>query len=51
MKQADTMNKHFVNITKILKPTETETNELTLSEIMDRYKDHQGIVKNAISNE
>ena len=44
---ADTMNKHFVNITKKLKlkPTETETNELTLSEILDRYKDHQSIAK------
>ena len=36
---ADTMNKHFVNITKKLKlkPIETEINELTLSEIQDRY--------------
>ena len=44
---ADTMNKHFVNITKKLKlkPTETETNELSLSEILDKYKDHQSIVK------
>ena len=37
-----TMNKHFVNITKKLKlkPTETETNELKLSEILDGCKDH-----------
>ena len=44
---ADTMNKHFVSITEksILKPTETEINERTLSEILDRYKDHEGIVK------
>ena len=44
---ADTMNKYFVNITKKLKLklTETETNELILSEILDRYKDHQSIVK------
>ena len=44
---ADTMNKHFVNIIEklILKPTETEINELTLSEILDRYKDHEGIVQ------
>ena len=43
----DAINKHFVKITKKLKlrPTETETNELTLSEILDRYKDHQSIVK------
>ena len=39
---ADTMTKHFVNITKKLKlkSTETETNELLLSEILVRYKDH-----------
>ena len=44
---ADTMNKYFVNITKKLKLklTETETNELILSEILDGYKDHQSIVK------
>ena len=44
---ADTMKKYFVNITKKLKLklTETETNELILSEILDRYKDHQSIVK------
>ena len=44
---ADTMNKYFVNITKKLKLklTETETNELILSKILDRYKDHQSIVK------
>ena len=44
---ADTMNKRFVNITKKFKfrPTETETNELTLSEIPDRYKYPQSIVK------
>ena len=43
----ETMNKHFVSITKKLKLklTETETNELILSEILDRYKDHQSIVK------
>ena len=32
--------KHFVNITKKLKPTESETNELSLSEVLDKYKDH-----------
>ena len=44
---ADTMNKYFVNIAKKLKlkPTETEINELSLSEILDKYKDHQSIVK------
>ena len=44
---ADTMNKHFVNITKKLKlkPTETITNELKMSEILDKYKYHQSIVK------
>ena len=44
---ADTMNKHFVITTKKLKlkPTETQTNEFTRLEILDRYKDHQGIVK------
>ena len=44
---ADTMKKYFVNITKKLKLklTETETNELILSEILDRYKAHQSIVK------
>ena len=41
------MNKHFVVITKKLKlkPTATETNEFTLSEILDEYKDHESIVK------
>ena len=33
---ADTMN---------IKQSETETNELSLSEILDKYKDHQSIVK------
>ena len=28
-----------------LEPTETETNEFTLSETLDRYKDHQSIIK------
>ena len=44
---ADTMNKHFVNITKKLKlkQTETEINELSLSKILDKCKDHQSIVK------
>ena len=44
---ADTMNKHFVNITKKLelKPTETATNELSLSEILDKYKDHHNIAQ------
>ena len=44
---ADTMNKYFVNITKKLKlkQSETEINELSLSEILDKYKDHQSIVK------
>ena len=43
---ADTMNKYFVNITKKLKlkQSETEINELSLSEILDKYKDHQSIV-------
>ena len=43
----DTMNKHFVNITKKLKfkQSETEIDELLLSEILDKYKDHQSIVK------
>ena len=38
---AGTMNKHFVSITKKLKPkpTKTKTNELTVSEIPDRCKD------------
>ena len=27
------------------KPTETETNELKLSDILDRYEDHQSIIK------
>ena len=42
----DTMKKHFVNITKKLKlkPTETETN-LRCQKILDRYKDHQRIIK------
>ena len=33
---------HFVNIAKKLKlkPTESETNELSLSEVLDKYKDH-----------
>ena len=44
---AVTMNKYFVNISKklTLKPTETEINELSLSEILDKCKDHQSIVK------
>ena len=44
---ADTMTKLSVNITKKLKlkPTETEIPELTLSKILERYKDHQSIVK------
>ena len=44
---ADTMNKHFVNITKKLelKPTETETNELSLSEILDKYKTTTTLLK------
>ena len=44
---AATMNNQFVSIIgKLkLKPNETETNKLTLSEILDRYKDHQSIVK------
>ena len=38
---ADTMNKYFVNITKKLKlkQPETEINELSLSKILDKYKD------------
>ena len=41
------MNKHFVVITKKLKlkPIATETNEFTLSEILDECKDHESIVK------
>ena len=44
---AATMNNQFVSIIgKLkLKPNETETNKLALSEILDRYKDHQSIVK------
>ena len=44
---ADTMNKYFVKITKKLKfkPTETEIKELSPSEILDKYKDHQSILK------
>ena len=44
---ADTMNKYFVNITKKLKlkQTETEINGRSLSDILDKYKDHQSIVK------
>ena len=44
---ADTMNKHLVNITKKLKlkQTETEINELSQLEMLDKYKDHQSIVK------
>ena len=42
---AHTMNKHFVNITKKLKlkQSETEINEVSLSQILDKYKDHQSI--------
>ena len=41
------MYKHFINITKKLKLdlTETETNELTLSKILDSYKDNLSIIK------
>ena len=44
---ADTMNKYFINITKKLKlkQSETEINGLSLSEILDKYKEHQSIVK------
>ena len=37
----------WTNITKKLKLklTESETNELILSEILDRYKDHRSVVK------
>ena len=37
----------FVNITNQIKfkPTETETNKLKLSDILDRYEDHQSIIK------
>ena len=44
---ADTMNKHFVNITKKLKlkQSETEINEVSLPQILDKYKDHQSIVE------
>ena len=37
----------FFNITNNIKfkPTETETNEFKLSEILDRYEDHQSIVE------
>ena len=44
---ADTMNKYFVSITKKLKlkQWETEINELSLSEILNKYKDHQSNVK------
>ena len=44
---ADTMNKYFVSITNKLKlkQLETEINELSLSEILNKYKDHQSNVK------
>ena len=44
---SDTMNKHFVNITKKLKlkQSEAEIIERSLSKILDKYKDHQSIVK------
>ena len=44
---ADTMNKHFVKITKKLKfkQSETEINEVSLPQILDKYKDHQSIVE------
>ena len=44
---ADAMKKHLVKIIKKLKlkTAETETDKLTLSEILDRYNDHQSIVK------
>ena len=44
---ADTAHQHFSNITEKLelKPTESETNEFTLSEILDKYSDHKSIVK------
>ena len=44
---ADAMNKYFVNITQKLKlkKSETEINELSLSEILDKYKDHQTLLK------
>ena len=40
---ADTMNKHFVNITKKSKldPTQAETEEDTLPKILDWYQGHQ----------
>lgn len=41
------MNKLFVNVTKRLKvrAIETERKELTLSEILCSYKDHQNFAK------
>ena len=44
---ADTMNKHFVKITKKLKlkQSETEINEVSLPQILNKYKDHQSIVE------
>ena len=44
---ADIIKKNFINITKIckLKPTETETNELKLSEILDMFKNDQSTLK------
>ena len=43
----ETTTANAANITNKLKlkPTETETNEFTLSDIMDRYNGHQSIVK------
>ena len=42
-----TVNKHFVNTTNKLKlqPTQTEKEELTLSETLDRNKYHPSIIK------
>ena len=41
------MNKYFVSITKKLKfkPAETKISERSLSEILDKLKDHQSITK------
>ena len=42
---ADTTKKHFINISNKLelKPTETETNELTLSEIQSQMNDDKNL--------
>ena len=45
----DITYEHFVNITKKLKlkPIETEANDLTLSQILDRHKNYQSFASGA----